>query len=240
MTLMSKLTALVLLAFITFQFAHAENTSPTSATPFPFKPFTAKYRGEAYDMNLDDLGTRTLTSLGDGRYRVEYHAKAMMYSMEESSEFLWQDNRIVPQHYQSEKGTFISKRKSGIHFDWQNGVAHFKYKKREGQFPVQAGDQDPITSAFKLAIDIAAGKQEIELREAKKDNVHPRKFELIDEPELNTPLGKIKTVHLKRVHDSDKRETEIWVHKDYPHIPVRLWQDDEGDVFLLELTGLTL
>lgn len=213
---------------------------PPSDEKFPFQPFTASYRGEAYGMSLENLGTRSLKSTGENRYRVEYDAKAMVYSMVETSDFIWKDNRIVPLAYNSSRGTVFSKRKAQLLFDWDAMTADYKVRDRSGQFEISPGVQDPITSALVLALKLENEAEAITVAEAKKDNVKTRKFERIDTPELETPLGSIKTIHLKLVDDDPERQTEIWVHQQYPFIPVKLRQNDEGDVFLLELTGLKL
>jgi hypothetical protein len=249
------LTGLIFLSFLISLTAQAEEKPTTEAAPpkpatatsesagptkFPFKLFTASYRGEAYGMSMDELGTRSLKHVGDNRYRIEYKANAMMYSMEETSEFIWQENHIVPLSYHSVRGTFLSKRKAQLLFDWDANIAQYKVKQRSGQFAISSGDQDPITSALTLALKVASEDPSIEVPEAKKDSVELLKFERIDEPELETPIGNIQTIHLKRIHDDPERHTEIWVHRDYPYIPVKLRQNDDGEVFLLELTGLTL
>ncbi|MGB3623100.1 MAG: DUF3108 domain-containing protein [Ketobacter sp.] len=221
-----------------------EDAQPQSAAAatveFPFKLFTASYRGEAYGMSMEKLGTRSLMQVDAQRYRIEYKANAMMYSMEETSDFIWQDNHIIPLAYHSERGTFLSKRKARLLFDWDAGTAEYKVKKRSGEFTISPGDQDPITSTLTLALKIDQKNPLIEVSEAKKDSVEMLEFERIDEPELQTPIGDIKTLHLRRIHDDPERQTEIWVHREYPYIPVKLRQNDDGEVFLLELTDLKL
>ena len=243
-----SLSGIILLSFLISLAVRAQETSsppestpnPTAIEKFPIQPFTASYRGEAYGMTLEDLGTRSLKSTGDNRYRVEYNAKALMYSMEETSDFIWQDNRIVPLAYNSSRGTFLSKRNAQLIFNWDNMIANYQVRNRKGQFPISPGDQDPITSALTLALEIENKAESISVSEAKKDAVKQRKFERVDTPELETPLGKIQTIHLQLVDDDPERQTEIWVHQQYPFIPVRLRQNDEGEVFLLELTALKL
>ena len=70
--------------------------SRADAETMPFSPFTAHYRGEANGMSVSDLGSRKLISLGQERYRIEYDASAMIYRLEEQSEFLWQAGQPRP------------------------------------------------------------------------------------------------------------------------------------------------
>lgn len=233
------MSLLRVLAFFTLLTMMA-GISRADAETMPFSPFTAHYRGEANGMSVKNLGSRKLISLGQERYRIKYDASAMIYSLQEQSEFVWQDGQPKPLEYDSSRGTFLKKRENHIKFDWQSGEGRYVHKKKKGTFELVDGMQDPLTSTLLLALEIQAGKAKIQFMEAKDNDQELRKFILLDKPTLNTPAGKIKTYHLKRLHDDKKRQTEIWLHHDYPFIPIKVEQNDDGDHFLLELTGFDL
>ena len=214
--------------------------SRADAETMPFSPFSATYRGEANGLSVKDLGSRSLVSLGQERFRIEYNAKAMIYSMQETSEFLWENGMPKPISYDSTRGTFLKKRKSNIQFNWDSGKGNYVHKDKRGQFKLTEGIQDPLSSTLLLALEVQSGKASIRFREAKGKDQDMREFDLLDTPVLDSPMGKIKTYHLKRLHDDDQRHTEIWLHFEYPYIPVKVKQTDEDDHFLLELTGFKL
>ena len=214
--------------------------SRADAETMPFSPFTANYRGEANGMSVSDLGSRKLISLGQERYRIEYKAKAMIYSLEETSDFLWENGVPKPISYDSSRGTFLKKRENKIRFDWTSGKGSYVHKKKKGEFPLSEGMQDPLSSTLLLALEVQAGKSTIHFKAAKGDDQEMRSFTLLGTPEIETDSGKIKTYHLKRLHDDKKRHTEIWLHHEYPFIPVKVEQTDDDDHFLLELTRLKL
>lgn len=211
-------------------------TAKADMEPIPFSAFTASYRGEANGISVEKLGKRSLTSLGDNQYQIEYNASAMVYSLKETSVFSWHQNVPRPQRYDSSRGTFLKKRENHIRFNWETGKGHYEHKKKEGDFELVAGMQDALTGTLFLALELDAGKSEISFMEAKDNDQEVRKFVLLDTPELDTDVGKIRTFHLKRLHDDEKRQTEIWLHQEYPYIPVKVQQYDDGDKFLLELT----
>ncbi len=214
--------------------------SRADAETMPFTPFTAEYRGKANGMSVSDLGTRRLKSLGQERYSIEYNAKAMIYSAEETSTFLWEDGIPKPLNYDSNRGTFLKRRESSIRFDWNSGKGQYKHKDKRGEFTLEDGIQDPLSSTLLLALEVQSGKSTIRFREAKGDDQDMREFSLLGTPKLETEAGTFKTYHLERLHDDKKRHTEIWLHHEYPHIPVKVEQTDDGDHFLLELTGFKL
>jgi len=233
MSLLRVLAFSILLTVVT-------GISWADAETMPFSPYTAHYRGEAKGISVKDLGSRKLESMGQERYRIEYDASAMIYSLKEESEFLWQDGQPKPLQYDSSRGTFLKKRENHIKFDWQSGQGRYVHKKKKGTFELAAGMQDPLTSTLLLALEVQSGKSEIKLMEAKDNDQELRTFILLDKPTLNMPSGKIKTYHLKRLHDDKKRQTEIWLHHEYPFIPIKVEQYDDGDHFLLELTSFKL
>ncbi len=204
------------------------------------QPFTAHYKGRANGFAVNDLGVRELKQLGNGHFQLQYRAEALIYTLEETSEFIVEDGQLKPLLYRSNRGTFMKRRKTSLDFDWSRMLASYDYKGQVGQFNLQNSAQDPLSGSIVLAQLLAPGKNQLEYLEADKKGIEANKLELIDEPVLETELGKIATWHLKRLHDNPKRKTEIWLHKDYPSIPVKVHQIDDTDEFQLELVKFEL
>ena len=204
------------------------------------QPFIAHYQGRASGLTVSDLGVRELKSLGDGQYQLQYRADAMIYSLEETSVFRTQDEQIQPLTYNSSRGSFFSKRDVSMDFDWNKMQAKFDYKGRLGKFKLEPNTQDPLSGSLELARILTADKQFIEYRAAEKKGIGTTKMELIDQPELKSEVGNVKTWHLRRVHGNDYRSTEIWLLHDYPTIPVKVIQVEKGDEFQLDLTKFEL
>lgn len=214
--------------------------SKADAETMPFSSFTASYRGEANGLSVGNLGTRSLISLGQEQYRIEYNASAMVYKLKEVSHFLWENGTPKPLSYDSSRGTFLKKRENHIKFDWAAGTGSYTHKKTSGTFPLKEGMQDPLSSTLLLALQLQEGKDKISFIEAKDDHQEERQFILLDTPTIKTQMGELKTYHLQRLHDDNKRHTELWLHHEHPFIPVKVIQNDDGDRFLLELTDFSL
>ncbi|HVL02704.1 MAG TPA: DUF3108 domain-containing protein [Dongiaceae bacterium] len=230
-----RLLTALMLAMLAFTATAAEPVSQGA-----LQPFSAQYKGRANGFAVGDLGKRELQSLGGGRYRLQYTAEALIYSLQEVSEFTLVNGKLQPQLYRSDRGTFMKRRKVNLDFDWNRNLASFDYKGDVGQFNLQVGAQDPLSGSIVLAQLLLAGTPEIEYLEADKKGIEANKLELIDQPVLETDLGKIQTWHLKRIHANPKRKTEIWLHHQYPSIPVKVHQIDDTDEFQLELTKFEL
>lgn len=202
------------------------------------KPFVAHYKGRANGMSVSNLGQRELLQLEDGRYQLQYRASAMIYTLEEISEFRIADNTIIPLQYRSNRGSFFKRRKASIDFDWDSNTGSYDYKGSTGTFTLQPNTQDPLSGSLELARLLTPNKTKYQYREAEKRGIGSNELVLIDQPELKTAIGTIKTWHLQRLHKDDKRNTEIWLHHDYPAIPVKVHQIDDGDEFQLDITRL--
>lgn len=204
------------------------------------QPFEAEYKGRANGMSVGDLGVRELKALGNNRYQLQYRAKAMIYSLEETSVFQVNDNLIQPISYRSSRGSFFSRRKASIDFDWSKNTASYDYKGRTGTFKLKPETQDPLSGSLRLARMLNANQPVLEYLEAEKRGIGSNELKLIDQPELETEVGTIQTWHLERIHRDPKRKTEIWLHKKYPSIPVKLHQTDDGDEFQLDIVRFKL
>ncbi|MEZ5507066.1 MAG: DUF3108 domain-containing protein [Gammaproteobacteria bacterium] len=204
------------------------------------QPFEAHYKGRANGLAVGDLGVRELKALGNNRYQLQYRAEAMIYSLEETSVFMVEDGQLKPLQYRSNRGSFFSRRKAALDFDWGKNTGRYDYKGKTGSFPLQPNAQDPLSGSIELARLLAPEQEHIQYLEAEKKKIGTNELILIDQPELQTAIGTIKTWHLQRIHRDPERKTEIWLHHQYPAIPVRVHQNDEGDEFQLDIVRFEL
>lgn len=204
------------------------------------QPFVAHYQGRANGMAVSDLGVRELKAIGDNRFQLQYRAEAMIYTLEETSVFTVNDDVIQPLSYRSSRGTFFRRRKAALDFDWPKQQGSFDYKGKTGTFKLQHNTQDPLSGSLELARLLTPEKGKIDYLEAEKKGIGTNELIMIDQPEIKTAIGTIKTWHLERIHRDPKRKTEIWLHHQYPTIPVRVHQTDDGDEFQLDITRFEL
>lgn len=215
-------------------------TPPVRNVPTTLQPFIAYYKGSANGLSVGNLGERELTSLGNGRYRLQYRAKALIYSLEETSVFDLVDGQARPLTYRSVRGTIFNRRKDSMDFDWNAMTIKTLHKNTRREYALRKGTQDPLSGSIALALLLQQAQPQLEYPEAGKRDIETDKLVLLDEPTLTTEMGEIPTWHLKRIHDDPKRQTEIWIHKQYPAIPVKVHQIDDGDEFLLNLVRIKL
>ncbi len=232
---MSLYAQLVLLALMLV-------TLPVSAEALEkiLQPFTAHYQGRANGLAVNDLGVRELKALGNNQFQLQYRAEAMIYSLEETSIFRIEKNVIQPLSYRSNRGSFLHRREASLDFDWTTNKGAFDYKGKSGSFPLQPNTQDPLSGSLELARLLAPEKTRIKYQEAEKKGIGSTELVVIDQPMLKTALGELKTWHLERIHRDPKRKTEVWLHFEFPTVPVKVHQTVDGDEFQLDITRFEL
>ncbi len=218
----------------------AASISKADADTFPFVPFSAEYSGEAKGISSDNLGSRKLIELDNGRYKIEYQAEVLVYSLEETSMFEWDNGTPKPLQYKSSRGAAFSKRKSNMDFDWPNKTIRYDHKGKKGTLPLTEGTQDPLTGIMLVASELLSDKKEVSFRQAVGKKFSDRQFVLKGKVDIETNMGNVTTFKVERLHDDPERRTIIWLHSEYPYIPVKVQQYDDGDLFLLEINSFKL
>lgn len=217
----------------------AQAGSNTHAT-LPLSTYVARYRGASHGLSRDDLGKRVLTRTKSGDYLLSMEAEALLYRSEEQARFSWSAGELQPLTYRAVTGNFLKERKSRLTFDWPRHTVVWSYKDKDGTFPLEPQTRDALTSSIEVGLQLRAGEDEVKFLEAQRGRTKHKTYRVVDRPTINTEAGRIETIHLREIEDDPDKETEIWVHQQHPHIPVRVVQRDEGERSLLELTTLEL
>ena len=83
-----------------------------------------------------------------------------------------------------------------------------------------------------------AEKEELAYPVYARDEKEIMTFQVIGEETLETDVGKLKTVVVKKVRDNDKRHTTIWFAKNLDYVMVKLLQEkrEDAQAYLLYIT----
>jgi hypothetical protein len=113
-------------------------------------------------------------------------------------------------------------------FDWAVSELTLGPPASARQVPLTAGTQDIVSFAYQLALlPLAPGRMELIVTNGFKLETY--EVEVGSEEQLDTPLGKLRTVPLRQVRRPNKEGVEIWLALDYHRLPVRVrFLDREG------------
>jgi hypothetical protein len=146
---------------------------------------------------------------------------------------------LKPQLYE-EKRMSDKKIKSAAaaRFDWAQKVLTLEHDDKSEQVPLPAGTLD--WSALFYQFLFRAPRNDVvsvTLTDGKRIETYDYRF--ADEADVTTAAGNFKTAHYVRTSKEGERKTEIWLAKNKSYFPVRLTQQEDGNVIEQRLVALS-
>lgn len=210
----------------------------------PLKPFTATY--EAKFRGFGVTATRELSG-GNGNWRLDFDVHSMFASIEEYSRFLDDQSQLRPQRYELHKSGLGRKQRLALNFenDAKSSDARRVVNLSDARRNIDNAPsdiQDKLSYQLQLALDLAAGKQPLQYQVADGRKIREYEFEVIGNEQLQTPLGAVDTIKVRRLRDGDaERATTIWFAPGWNYALVKLVQhEDDGKNYQIELTKLSI
>lgn len=219
----------------------------TSASPVALVPFHAYYTAYKWD---DDVGIveMKLERLSPSQYSLTYSSKVSKFFLSdkryEHSIFTVEDGELVPsQYYYSRSGTGPDD-KLNVTFG-KDGSDSVFVEAEDENFSLDWNDEiDNQIYRIDLPRKLAAGKTTTDYHFINyRGEKRHYGIEVVGEEKLNLPYGKLDTIKVKLVRDSNTRETFAWFAPDLDYNLVRLQQfkdgDEQGDIRLRSYVTLS-
>lgn len=110
-------------------------------------------------------------------------------------------------------------------FDWENNILTLKHEDKEIIKPLVSGTLDRLSLSYSFIFSSSARLQPGDLLDIPVTD--GRSLQLmqfkVSEEKLDTPLGKLETIVLTKLHTKqDKMQRKIWLAPSYHMIPVRI------------------
>ena len=198
--------------------------------------FDNTYKAKLYGFKV--RVTNRLSKTADNHYTLLFKADPMLGSITETSELLWNpaQQTVMPEHYIYARRSIGKDRHAELVFDWvkksvTNNVAKTTWKMDIGQRV-----QDKLSYQLQLQQDLLNGKVNFDYQIADGGHLKDYKFAKVAEEVLDTPLGKVATVKIKRSRENDKRITYAWLAPEWNYMLVRLQQEENGDAYTIYIT----
>jgi len=209
------------------------NTIQAASEPLDnhfIKPYRTVYQTN-YDFFLPIQGTaiRELSQQEDGQWLLSLRIDASVVSLTETSLFAWKNEQPKPQAYSFKQQSIGKDRNEQLEFDWDEKLVHHKTDKAPGNFPIPEDTYDKLTYQLKIRQALQAGDGLSVYSVADKRKLKQYGFNIIGSVELDTPMGKLDTLQIKRDRGADsKRETTFWLAKDWDYLLVKIHQKEKG------------
>ena len=230
--------SLCCLSIISTAFAGGDSTEPSENTTNFIKPYRVIYHAN-FDFFLAVEGTaiRQLERQKNGQWLLSHTVDSALLTLKETSLFDWQQQQAKPQIYKLDQNSIGKKKSELLKFDWLNLQVHHYTDKPAGTVDIPANTLDKLTYQLKIREDLANGEKLGIYTVAEKRKLKEYGFILLGSEQLDTPVGKLNTVKIKRDRGADsKRQTMLWLAKDWDYLLVKIGQQEKGKNYEVVMT----
>jgi hypothetical protein len=200
--------------------------------------YEARYYGSYKGWRIDT--TQKMEQRLPDVWRLSIYADNVLGSILEKSSFkVSPAGKIVSQEYSYEKKILVNKSNLTTLFDWVKKRANTAGNKT-GSVILKGGEFDNLNYQLALRCDLIAGKTEFIYPVVDRNEIDNLEFKIMGEEMLDTKLGKVNTVIVKRVRNNNNRITTLWFAKDKDYVMVKLLQEERKDTeaYLLYIDSL--
>lgn len=207
-------------------------SSLTAAADAP-KTFDNQYKAKLYGFNI--TVTNRLTKTANNQYDLLFKADSFIGSITEKSKMQWNPTQqtITPLHYTYARRGLSKDRTAELSFDWKNKTVTNNVQKTSWQMDIAQKVQDKLSYQIQMQQDLLNGHKNFTYQIADGGRLKEYKFTTVGEEMLDTPLGKVNTIKIKRSRTDDDRVTYAWLAKNWNYLLVRLQQEEKGDVYTI-------
>jgi hypothetical protein len=126
-------------------------------------------------------------------------------------------------------------------FDWRANELHLTFDGRNETLPLVPGMQDRLSVMYQFMFLTPEKVRVLEFPMTNGKKIEHYRYELVGTEELDTPVGKIKTLHLAKHRDPGENGTEVWLAADRNLFPVKLLiLENDGSKFEQVITQLDI
>jgi hypothetical protein len=107
-------------------------------------------------------------------------------------------------------------------FHWSTGQLVLRREGNAQTLPLPAGAQDRLSIMYHFMFAPLDTARHVEFAMTNGRKLDRYRYRVAGEPQIDTPLGRLKTVHLVKERDPGDTAAEIWLSPQHGRLPVRL------------------
>ncbi len=147
---------------------------------------------------------------------------------------------LRPLHFEGGRSA-TDRRRVQAEFDWQSGQLALTHGGRTDTVPLPDGTQDRLSAMYQFMFRAPDRRQHLELTMTNGRRLSVQRYAINPGVEIDTPLGRMKTLHLVKQHAPAEDGAEIWLAPQHRYLPVRmLILEDDGARYEQIITRLVL
>lgn len=128
---------------------------------------------------------------------------------------------LQPERFEGSRGANDPRRVNAA-FDWAGTSLTLMYDGKNQRLELPAGTQDRLSIMYQFMFYSYDGPREIAFPMTNGRKLDRYRYAINPEVEIDTPLGRMKTLHLVKQREAGDSETEIWLAPQYLNLPVKM------------------
>ena len=158
----------------------------------------------------------------------------------ERSEWTYTEDWLQPLEYHYER-TGRKAHQVDITFDWRENVAHYESHGTSWQLKVPPGTMDKLNHFLALMRDLGRGARHVKYTIAdSRRRLTDYVFSEIGEESVDTALGTLEAVVVRREHANQRRRTTFWCARALGYFPVKIVHEErDGTPLTLRIESLS-
>ncbi len=137
---------------------------------------------------------------------------------------------LQPEIFSEEKNIKGGMQNLQTTFDWATQKLHFT---RGGDAALPADAQDLLSFMYQLS-QLPMNREIIPLSISDGLSLKNYRVEIVMKEDIDTPMGKLRALHLRKLHDQGDAYFEIWLGLEYRMLPVKFRRMDGSDRMIEE------
>ena len=217
--------------------AAAEDT----ADPAGLSPYKAQYKLSKSGLTLEV--TRELKSSADGVFTLSQGGRNMVANIHEMSAFEVEGMRILPKSFVYQlRAPFVNRRRE-VHFTPGAETIRSLYKDQWYDLPYTPETLDRFSVQEQLRLFLLndpTPKEDFSVPVADGKRVKTYDFVFVAEETVQTPLGPLRSLHFRRLHDDPERKSDTWISPELNYLIVKATHTEDGSPTELVITSTSM
>jgi len=128
---------------------------------------------------------------------------------------------LQPERFEGARGA-DDPRRVAADFDWPQARLTIKHQGREEIVQLPLGTQDRLSAMYQFMFIDFERLTNLEFAMTNGRKLDHYRYAVTPGVEIDTPLGRLKTVHLAKLHEPGETGTEVWLSPAHSHLPVKM------------------
>jgi hypothetical protein len=186
----------------------------------------ATYAGYMNGMQIGTITEQFMTE--GGKYRIVSETKPMGLAaiiqrqpLRFASAGTISEDGLRPEHFEARRSAGENPQVTA-EFDWSQSRLTLKHAGKSEAVALPAGTQDRLSVMYQFMFVPLDSMRQIEFPMTNGRKLDRYAYRVTQDTEIDTGLGRLKTLHLVKVRDAGDTITEIWLSPHHRFLPVRM------------------